>query len=271
MNISPKTKLCAIMGNPVTHSLSPCIHNAIYEKERIDAVLLAFGNPSIQDLIASMRTLPIHMAAVTMPHKQTIMPLLDHVDPAALAIGAVNTVINREGVLSGYNTDLAGIVECFKGIPLKGKKALLIGAGGVAQPIAYYLAQEGAEMYCLSRTLDEAKKLCAKFGGTPIEMTALKDIAFDVIANATPVGMAPDTDATPIDASLIHAGAVVFDVIYAPLETKLMREAKARGARVLSGLTMFIAQAIEQERLWLGRDVANNGYDELILKTLANR
>jgi shikimate dehydrogenase len=271
MRFSPTTKLTAVIGNPVAHSLSPCIHNAIYAEENIDAVLLAFGHPSVQDLVGAIRTLPIHWAAVTMPHKQTIMPLLDSIDPIAQKIGAVNTVINRDGKLEGFNTDVTGVAASLKEVPLKGKNVLLIGAGGVAQPIAYHLESEGAKMYCMNRVLADAQKLCDKFGGSPIESANLKDVAFDVIINATPVGMEPNVDATPVAKEHIRKGAVIFDVIYAPLETKLMREAKERGASVISGLTMFIEQALQQERLWLSRDIKNNGYTKHVMEELAKR
>lgn len=269
MRFSPQTKLTAVIGDPVTHSLSPFIHNAIFEAEGIDAVFLAFGNPSVEKLVAAVRALPIHMTAVTMPHKQTIMPLLDSIDEAARDIGAVNTVINRDGKLHGYNTDLTGIAECLKDVELKGKKVLLIGAGGVAQPAAYHLSRAGARLFCKSRTLEEAKKLCDKFGGTPIEEFP-SDIEFDVIMNATPVGMAPKSGDSPIPQEFIRSGSVVFDVVYAPLETRLLREAKARGARTISGLSMFLAQALEQERLWLGRPVQGD-YEGMLLAEVKDR
>src|SRR3989344_2390153 len=123
--ISPATKLTAIMGDPVSHSLSPLLHNKIYEDEGVDAVMLAFGNPSIEKLIAAMRALPIHPAAVTLPHKQTIMPFLDEIDAEARAIGAVNTVVNRAGKLMGYNTDVVGVAGALKEVSLRGANALL--------------------------------------------------------------------------------------------------------------------------------------------------
>ena len=271
MKFSPATKLTAVIGNPVTHSLSPLIHNAVYEEENIDAVLLAFGHPSVENLVGAIRTLPIHLAAVTMPHKQTIMPLLDAIDPVAEKIGAVNTVINREGKLEGFNTDVFGVAASLKETSLKGKNVLLIGAGGVAQPIAYHLSSEGASIFCMNRIRADAQKLCDKFGGTVIESDGLKNVPFDVIVNATPVGMEPNVDATPIGKEHISSGATVFDVIYAPLETRLMKEARERGARVVSGLTMFISQALEQERLWLGKDIPDNGYTKQIMYELEQR
>lgn len=266
--ITSQTKLTAVIGNPIRHSMSPVIHNPIFRDEGVDAVMLAFQHESISDLVQVIRTLPIQLTAVTIPHKQTVMPLLDEISEDARAIGAVNTIINREGKLHGYNTDITGIAASLRGVELKGKNALLIGAGGVAQPIAYHLQKSGASIYCLNRERALADALVAKFGGTVIEKDGLASIPFDLIVNATPVGSKPNVDACAIPTEIIKRGSVVFDVIYAPLETKLLREAKARGARAISGLTMFIAQALEQERLWLGRDIPDRGYTALVEKTL---
>src|SRR3989338_9273109 len=151
MTITNATKLTTLIGHPVTSSLSPILHNAVYEREKIDAIMLAFGNPAIEPLIAAMRALPIHLAAVTMPHKQTIMPFLDDIDAEARAIGAVNTVVNRDGKLMGYNTDVVGVAGALKEVPLRGANALLIGAGGAARTIAYLLKREGANIFCKNR------------------------------------------------------------------------------------------------------------------------
>lgn len=271
MAISPKTKLAAIMGLPVEHSLSPVLHNAIYKEENVDAVMLAFGSPDISGLIAAMRTLPIYLAAVTMPHKQTIMPLLDKIDGTAQEIGAVNTVVNREGVLTGYNTDVVGIKEALTGVALKGANVLLVGAGGAARTVAYLAGREGANVFCLNRDRDQAESLRASFGGTIIAEDALGATPFDVIVNATPIGMAPNIDASPVPEGIIRSGAAVFDLVYSPLETKLLKAARARGARAISGLTMFLAQGIEQERLWLGKDIKDKGYTALLEAALEKR
>lgn len=271
MAITNKTSLTAVIGNPITHSMSPLIHNAIYEKEGIDAVMLAFGNPSIEKLVGAIRTLPIHMAAVTMPHKQTLIPLLDSVSDDAREIGSVNTILNRDGKLSGFNTDLTGIAAALKNVAVEGKNVLIIGAGGVAQPIAYHLRKQGAKIFCNNRDNGQAVTLCKKFEGEVIDADKIKGMSFDLIVNATPIGMPPNIEMSPVPKSIIRPGTVVFDVIYTPLETKLLRDAREQGARTISGLTMFVEQALEQERLWLGRDVADSGYTELVKSHLLSR
>ena len=258
MSVSPKTKLTAVIGNPVSQSLSPFLHNKIYEDEGIDAVMLAFGNPSIEKLVAAIRALPIHLAAVTMPHKQTIMPLLDEIDATARDIGAVNTVVNRDGELRGFNTDIVGIAEALKGVPLRGANVLLIGAGG-------------AGIFCTNRDKAQAEELMRVFGGSFVETADLGKTSFDIVINATPVGMRPNTDATPFPEEFIAPGSSVFDVVYSPLETKLLASARKRGARAVSGLKMFLAQGVEQERLWLEKKIESAQYMELLEDAVRKR
>lgn len=259
------------MGDPVSHSLSPLLHNAIYADQGVDAVMLAFGNPSIEKLIAAMRALPIHLAAVTMPHKQTIMPLLDLIDSVAQDIGAVNTVVNREGKLTGYNTDVVGIAEALRGVALKGSNALLIGAGGAARTVAYLLQREGANMFVANRDRAQAEELIRSFGGVFMEAGELGKTPFDVIVNATPVGMKPNVDTTPFREEYMQKGSAVFDLVYSPLETKLLASAKRRGARAISGLTMFLAQGLEQEHLWLQRTIESGPYQKLLEEAVSAR
>ncbi|KKW47957.1 shikimate dehydrogenase [Candidatus Kaiserbacteria bacterium RIFCSPHIGHO2_02_FULL_59_21] len=262
--ITPATKLTAVLGDPVTHSLSPLLHNAIYEKEGVDAVYLAFGNPEVEPLIAAMRALPIHHAAVTMPHKQTIMPFLDTIDEEARAIGAVNTVINRDGKLHGYNTDVVGVAKALEAVPLKGTNALVIGAGGAARTVVYHLSREGANVFVHNREEKQARELCDVFGCTVIGESEIAKREYGLIVNATPIGMRPDVDSMPVAAEMLHAGIAVFDLVYSPLETKLLRTAKEKGAKPTSGLIMFLAQGLEQERLWLGRDIEQTPYEKLL-------
>lgn len=269
--ITNKTSLTAVIGDPITHSMSPIIHNAIYKNEGVDAVMLAFGNPSIEALVNAIRALPIHLVAITMPHKQSVIPLLDSISDDAREIGSVNTILNRGGKLAGHNTDITGIAEALKSVVIKDKDVLLIGAGGVAQPVAFHLRKNGAKIFCNNRDLMQAETLCKKFGGTVIDAKKMNSMSFDIIVNATPIGMPPNVDTSPVPKALIRPNSVVFDVVYTPLQTKLLREAHEQGATAISGLTMFIAQAIEQQRLWLGRDVTDSGYTELMEAELRNR
>lgn len=248
--ITAQTKLNAVIGYPLAHSLSPSFHTAEYAKRGHDAVLLAFENEDLPALVQVLRTLKIGLTAVTLPFKETILPFLDSVDPLATRLQSVNTVLQKNGKLLGYNTDYFGISQALSGISLKDKKVLLLGAGGVAKPVAAYVNDEGGDLFCLNRNQDRAEELVKNFGGRAINESNLADLHFDVIINATPLGLAPDVEQTPIDASYLQAGQVVFDIVYNPEETRLLREAKAAGTTVRSGLSMFEAQALEQIRLW---------------------
>lgn len=264
MNSAPK-KQTAIIGFPLSHSLSPLLHNAMYEREGVNAEMKAYANESITDLIKLIRETPIELTAVTIPHKQTVIEFLDEVDPAAIAIGAVNTIINRNGKLIGYNTDVVGIAKALEGVVLKDKNVLIIGAGGAAQAVGYYVEQKEGRMFCLNRNAEHAKSFVQKFGGRAISAEELENQEFDVIINTTPIGMSPHEAESPLTKNVFKPSQTVFDLIYNPLETKFLHEAKAAGAKTISGLTMFIAQGLGQERLWLGRGIEDKGYKELII------
>lgn len=265
MEKTVKTKLTAVFGYPLRHTLSPLLHNAFYEQHNINAVMLAFANPDIKKLIEAMRTLPIYLAAVTIPHKQTIMPYLDEVDAAARVIGAVNTVINREGRLVGYNTDVIGIVGALAGVNLKDKKVLILGAGGVARAAAYHLKNAGAKLFCWNRSLGAAQSLMRELGGEVAPALEMLGQAIDIIVNATPVGMYPKTDESPFPFELIQKHQVILDLIYNPAETRLLSDARRAGATVINGIKMFVAQALAQEALWLRIENGAAKYESLLV------
>lgn len=258
-------KQTAVVGHPIAHSLSPALHNAIYKIERIDAELRAYDETDIARFVTKIREMPIELSAVTLPHKQTIMPLLDEIDAAAKEIGAVNTVINRNGTLIGYNTDIVGIAAALNGVDLEDKKVLLLGAGGAAQPLAGHLKKKRALIFCYSRELAKTKTLCERFGGVALDAAPSGEDSYDVIINATPLGLHA-SDPLPVPVELFTPNTVVFDLIYTP--TALQREATARKARVITGLPMFLAQGLEQERLWLGREIRDSGYTLLLQEAL---
>lgn len=267
MAVSDK-KFTAVIGFPLGHTLSPLLHNAFYKKNNINAEMRAMPGEDVEKLVKVIRVLPVCLAAVTIPHKQTIMEFMDSIDETAKEIGAVNTVINRDGKLCGYNTDVVGIAKTLQAVPLKNKNVLVLGAGGAAQAMGYHLARTHALVYWYNRTRERAEVMAEKFGGKVAAESALSATNFDVIINTTPIGMLPKTEESPLPAGILRAGQVVFDIVYNPFETKLLRDAKAAGCNTLSGVTMFVEQALEQERLWLEREVENDGYEELIIGEL---
>lgn len=264
MRTTSETKLCAGVGFPMKKSMGVIIHNALFERENIDAVYMSVEKENITEFVTIVRSFPLHMCPVTAPHKQTVMPLLDEIDPAAQEIGAVNTIINRDGTLYGYNTDLAGIAASLKHLDLAGKKVLVLGAGGVAQPVAYYLRSVGANWYCINRDTEKAYALCRKFNGKSISESEIAGHTFDLIINATSIGMASQINETPFESIYLSPKTTVFEIVYNPFETRLLREARERGSPTIGGLGMFINQALEQQHLWHGRIFEDKGYTELI-------
>jgi len=176
----------------------------------------------------------------------------------------VNTVVNRDGKLRGYNTDVVGIAAALRSVELRGARALLIGSGGAGTTVAYHLKKSGAKMFCTNRDKPQAEALCAKFNGTFVEDGDIAKMQFDVLINATPIGMNPQANASPVPDALLRKGMAVFDLVYSPLETRLLKRARAAGATALSGLTMFLAQGLEQEHIWLGRKFEDSWYNTLL-------
>lgn len=268
--ITSATKLNAVIGNPLGHSLSPLLHNYMYERLGIDAVMLAFESSDLRKAVNGIKDLGIGLTAVTLPFKEAIMPLLGSVDPLASKIGAVNTVVNKNGRLSGYNTDILGIAAALKGVPVRGRKVLLLGAGGAALAAAYYAVSNGGDLYYLNRTPAKAKRLARRFGGEVILPKAVEGLDPDIIVNATPIGMHPKTDATPLPGYRFRKGQTVFDLIYNPVRTRLISEAARAGARAVSGEVMFAHQAIAQVKLWSGKQAESGKVIRFLDKNLIN-
>ncbi len=263
MKINAKTALYCIFGNPVGHSLSPAMHNALFGHFGINAVYLAFAPDSITEGLAAMRSLGIRGASVTIPFKTAIMAGLDEVDSLARDIGAVNTVVNRGGKLAGFNTDGQGAVRALveAGIALKGSSTLVIGNGGSARAIAFSLIDEGGSVAIAGRNrerilplVEDLKKKDWQTGYFILDdLTAGITRDYDVIVNTAPVGMEPRTGDTPLEARLIHEHQIVFDIVYAPEVTRLIGEARAKGCRTVSGKEMLLHQGARQFEMWTGK------------------
>ena len=262
--------LNAVIGHPLSHSRSPKLHNPVYERLKLNARLLPFSHPDIKVLVSAIRMLPIHLTAVTMPHKQSIMSLLDTVDSAAKKVGALNTVINRGGKLHGYNTDIDGIRYALRGVTLKDRNVLLVGAGGAAYAVGYVVKEGGGNLLYLNRTPQKAKKLQKMFGGLLVREGELREEGIDVIINATPLGMYPETSAIPIPEKLLHKHQTVFDLVYNPVETKLLKLAKKKGAQTISGLEMFAVQGLRQIELSTGKKIINGTVVERVKRNILN-
>ena len=264
MGISGKTGVCAIIGDPVEHSLSPVIHNAAFKELGLNIVYVAFTvtTKELKDAILGTRHLGLRGLNVTMPHKNAVINYLDEVDATVNAIGAVNTILNNQGKLIGYNTDGIGAMIALQknGIYPEEKKLVLLGAGGAAKAIAYQAAQNVDELVILNRTPEKSKKLTAvlrksfgnKVKGGTLLPTVLKEEleTADILVNATSVGMHPNANISPVLSSLLRRDLCVMDIIYNPLETRLITDAKSVGAKVVSGLEMLIYQGAVAFEIW---------------------
>ena len=256
MVISGKTQVCGLIGDPVEHSMSPVMHNASYQKLGLDYIYLPFRvkKENLSRAISGMQALNIRGLNVTIPHKAAVLPFLNKVDTLALKIGAVNTIVNDRGVLTGYNTDAEGFLNALheRRVSVDRKKAVIIGAGGAARAIAFALMDKGTNVYIHNRSQERAKVLAGELIDTfnrrveifPLEkdylLKSLKSV--DLLINTTSVGMSPEINDTPIPTELLKPGLVIFDVVYNPLRTRLLIDGEAAGAMTISGIEMLVFQ-----------------------------
>lgn len=270
--ISGKTQLVGLIGYPVSHSVSPPMHNAAFAKLGLDWCYVPLPVPvdppeRIGESVAGIRALGMMGANVTVPHKQSVMPHLDHVTQAARAIGAVNTIsVGADGALTGDNTDAPGFVRdiCDYGVELAGKRVLLLGAGGSARAVAYGLAEAGCvAVTILNRTVDRAARIVDDmqpfFAGCKFAHGAMPDdigqvaAQSDIIVNSTSLGMSPNVDGLPWDEAIkFRTDQVVYDLIYNPAQTRLLAQAAADGARTINGLGMLVWQGAIAFEIWTG-------------------
>jgi 3-dehydroquinate dehydratase/shikimate dehydrogenase len=270
--VDAATRVYGVAGDPVAHSLSPAIMNAAFRRENVNAVYLALHAKTLKDLLACVREIPIHGLSITMPYKEAILPFLDNTDSHTTKIGACNTVVRaQDGKLYGFNTDTSGVVRPLERrlSTLQDAKILVLGAGGAARAAVFGLAERGAEVFILNRSLEAAKKLARRAHAHSIKRADLKKHVFDVIINATPVGMG-NTRETPLQEKEINA-RYVFDMIYDPFETRLLQLAKQRGAQIIPGIEMFVHQAARQFEIWTGKPAPQDDMLQVVMLALQER
>lgn len=251
--LSRRTRVYGVIGDPIRHSLSPLLHNTGFQERRLDAVYLPFLVKDVADFLTNLDPMGISGFSVTIPHKQAILRHLDDCDPLAAAIGAVNTVVVRSGgKLYGYNTDFVGVLRALEQrMPLAGSRVLLLGAGGAARAVGFALARGGSFVSICARKPAQARALARAIGGEAIGRPHLRGEYFDAIVNATPVGMFPHVDISPLAATELNC-RMVMDLIYRPMKTRLLLLAKSRGIATVSGVEMFLAQGTAQWEIWTG-------------------
>jgi len=272
MKISAKTKICLIIGDPVSHSLSPAMHNAGFEALGIDNQFVFLGArvkiKDVEMVIQAMKKMGIHGLTCTIPHKIEVMKHLDRIDKTAKKIGAVNTVINQNGRLIGFNTDWLGVITPLEKITfLKGKEVAVLGAGGAARAAVYGLLRRRAKVKIFNRTINKAKQLAKEFGCQGGSLNNSNEIKnSDIIINTTSVGMKPLDNELPIPIDYITSKQIVFDIVYVPFETKLLIEAKKRGATIIHGVEMLLHQGTAQFEIYTSRKAP----EEIMRKVLVH-
>jgi shikimate dehydrogenase len=284
-SINPQTRVYALIGNPVSHSMSPAIHNAAFMERNLDCIYVAFQVEDVKSALAGMRALDnFRGMSVTIPHKIEVMQYVDEIPDVDRYIGSINTVVKEDGKLIGFKTDGPGALKAIVdgGVELAGKNVLMLGAGGAARAIAFTLAQKGniGKLVLLDINEEFLSQLTGDLrSGTDAVIvdgalnpaTVAEHMASaDLIINCTPVGMHPNEDASLVDEVLFRPGQVVFDVVYNPLETKMLRQAKGKGLKVIQGVEMFINQAILQFERFAGADAPEELMRKVVMEKLSS-
>jgi 3-dehydroquinate dehydratase/shikimate dehydrogenase len=268
--VDAATKVYGVAGNPIKSSLSPVMMNTAFRRETVNAVYLALQATKVNDLLKLVQEIPIQGLSITMPHKQEIMEHLENTDPLSAKIGACNTVLRaQDGKLYGFNTDVAGIVGPLeKRMSLKGAKALVLGAGGAARAAVFGLRDRGAEVFILNRTPETAQKLARQSGSKTIKKDVVAKTAFDVVINATPIGMAGQKAAQMLDAKDLANVKLIFDLVYNPIETPLIRLARQQGIPFITGVEMFVQQGARQFEIWTGKPAPEEEMLRVVIHSL---
>ncbi len=271
--IDSKTKLAGVVGNPIGHSMSPAMHNAGFCKLGLNYVYLAFEVSDLRGAVGGMRALGVRGFNVTIPYKVDVMKYLDKVDAAAKRIGAVNTVVNEDGALVGYNTDCSGACDALASkIELKGRNVMILGAGGAAKAVAFGAAEAGGHVVIVNRTEKRGREMSSQlnecFGGRARCGTIEQLDDCDVLVNATSVGMHPHVRESPVRKEFLCKGLVVMDIVYNPIETRLLRDAKAVGCRTIPGVEMFVNQGAKSFELFCGKKAPKGVMRDAVLELL---
>jgi shikimate dehydrogenase len=251
MEIDAQTSLYAVFGNPVGHSLSPTMHNKAFAETGFNGVYLAFRVTDIDAAMAAVRAIGIRGVSVTIPHKIAVMNSLDEIDDQARRIGAVNTVVNREGRLYGYNSDGQGAVRALQEkTAVKGANIAIIGSGGAARAIGFSMIDNGGRVTIINRSIQTGEDLAEDLGANFKPLAGLKQTSADILINTTPVGMSPLTEDLPLSPELLRKEMLVMDIVYNPVQTALLKHAQRIGCRTIDGVAMFIYQGAFQFKLW---------------------
>jgi 3-dehydroquinate dehydratase/shikimate dehydrogenase len=269
------TDVYGVVANPVAHSMSPAIHNAAFEETGMDAVYLPFRVDDPEAFLDGYQPYDLRGLSVTIPHKEAMLQLMDETDELCKRVGALNTVVIRNGRRMGYNTDVAAAVGSIEDAAaragfdsLRECTGLLVGAGGAARAIGHGLVESVARLVVANRTESRGRKLAAELDCDFSPLDRMEEVDADIIINSTSVGMSPETDATPVPAHMLKPGIVVFDAVYNPIRTRLLREADEAGCVTASGFNWFVAQAAAQFELWTQQEPPREVMAEVVREQL---
>jgi shikimate dehydrogenase len=247
------SRIFAVFGNPVAHSLSPLMLGAAFREMKINASYRALRVEAARDIPLKMETLNMSGASVTIPHKTAVMPYLDTISDSAARIGAVNTITRVQGSLRGDNTDWTGLVRPLKkALGIRGKRFAVLGAGGAARAAVYGILSEGGTPVIVNRTAQRGQQVAKEFECDFLPLEEAGRMTADCLINTTPVGMFPHMDQSPVSTDLLERFPWVMDTVYNPLQTKLLKDAAGAGCRTIAGIAMFVHQGAEQIRIWTG-------------------
>ena len=265
-------RIYAVFGDPIGHSLSPVMHNSALAQAGLDGCYLAFRVKDIAAAVSGIRGLGIRGASITIPHKISVMKYLDQVDSLAADIGAVNTVVNRRGILHGFNSDSAGAIKALtEKTDIDGKDVAVVGAGGAARAVGFGIMQEGGRLTVINRTREKGERLASDLDCEFKPLSEIKQLPFHIIVNATSAGMTPHDDSVPVNTDLLENGTVVMDMVYNPLKTRFLAEAEKIGCTTVDGVAMFVNQGAIQFELWTGEKAPVDVMRKVVLDDLLSK
>ena len=269
--LTGETSVFCVLGNPVSHSMSPPMHNTAFRRRSLNAIYVPFQVNNLADAVSGMSALGIKGASVTIPFKEDIMELVDEVDDRAKKIGAVNTLLlNTEGIL-GTNTDWTGALRCLETLlPIEGHTFAVLGAGGAARAVLFGIAQKGGRAIVVNRSEKKGRALAEEFNTSFVVLSEVQRLEGDCLVNTTPVGMHPKEHEMPVPKDILGRFKAVADVIYNPLKTMLLTKAEEAGCRIATGFEMFVYQGVEQFELWTGLEAPVQEMKDVVYDRLVN-
>lgn len=267
---SGEIPIYAVFGNPVSHSLSPVMHNSALAQTGLDGFYLAFRVEDIAAAVNGVRGLGMRGVSITIPHKVSVMEHLDQLDPVAARIGAVNTIVNRQGILWGYNSDCAGAVDALtEKTSISGKEVAVIGAGGAARAVGCGVKEKGGQLTIINRSPTRGELLAQELDCEFKPLADISTLPYQIVINATSAGMHPDVNDSPLNTDLLADGMVVMDMVYNPLKTRFLAQAANIGCITVDGVAVLVHQGAVQFELWTGKKAPVDVMRKVVLEALS--